>query len=419
MVVTLKQKMKGVWMESTRKGGRIAAVLAVIFCGTLLGGCTSYKFTTTIHKVPDAELLIPEDTTFRIVRTPHTHNGGQLLCGGSTQVHLLNASADSFDSALPGLLMETAARRYPRVFANGANSVPLIVRLDTKDVAPPVSPLNLVSLFSLMTIPLCVSESTAFDVDVSVFDAGTGSTHIASVAFERRDTVLRSSTPLGWIPVPGHADRRLTPLLDSRTQLDIGAELTLESIVDATVQGLTRKGRAGLAELLDGAAREDVREANQSATQEAHVTPATNAEESPVVPSQANGVALPGPRLGISAHIEDDPAQGSAILGNGDGRITQGEAFDLLVVITNASTSTTEAVTCTVTLPADRSVIAFGELQYDVAALAPAAAATNRINLAMPLGMTITTPPACTIEVKEGGSPVDTRSNYVLPMIPQ
>ena len=130
----------------------------------------------------------------------------------------------------------------------------------------------------------------------------------------------------------------------------------------------------------------------------------------------AQAIAKSSSRFTISVHIEDDPAQGGAILGNGDGLIQKGEAFDLVVVISNVSTSAMKDVTCTVTLPPDKSLKAYSELHYAVSQLEPAVAATNRIHLAIPMNITTSTVPTCIIMVKEAGDAVEERLNYELPM---
>ena len=68
-------------------------------------------------------------------------------------------------------------------------------------------------------------------------------------------------------------------------------------------------------------------------------------------------------------------------------------------VLVNAGHSTATGVTCTVTLPADKSLKAYDDLHFAVAELASGAVSTNRINLAMPLSVQLTEVPICTIEV--------------------
>ena len=125
---------------------------------------------------------------------------------------------------------------------------------------------------------------------------------------------------------------------------------------------------------------------------------------------------LPKSPYRVTALINDDPAKGDAILGNGDGFIQQGEAFDLVVVIANISTSTVRDVACTVILPADKSVNAYGELNFAISELVPNTAFTNRINLVMPMNVKLTTAPACRIETKEEGASIVEQVNYELPM---
>ena len=120
--------------------------------------------------------------------------------------------------------------------------------------------------------------------------------------------------------------------------------------------------------------------------------------------------------LSCTAHIEDDPALGDAILGNGDGRIQKGEAFDLVVVVANTSTSTLKNVECTVTLPTDKSIMAYGDLRHAAPEIGPNAAVTNRINMSVPLSAKPVGFPRCFIDVKEAGTDVAEQLNYLLPL---
>ena len=129
----------------------------------------------------------------------------------------------------------------------------------------------------------------------------------------------------------------------------------------------------------------------------------------------ANAIAAPEARFDISAHVEDDPADGEAIMGNGDGLIQRGEAFNLVVVVANTSTSTANNVICTVILPEDQSLKSYSEIHQDWAELAPSAAATNRINLAMPMNVKLTAAPVCRIEVKDEGPSAVEHLSYELP----
>jgi hypothetical protein len=133
--------------------------------------------------------------------------------------------------------------------------------------------------------------------------------------------------------------------------------------------------------------------------------------------SKTNGTFVDKPHFDISAHIEDDPSKGETILGNGDGVIQKGEAFDLVVVIANTSGSTATGVTYTVTLPSDDSLKAYSELQHVVVSIVPGTTATNRINLAMPLNVTITKAPMCIIEVQKTGSDESGYLAFVVPTV--
>lgn len=119
--------------------------------------------------------------------------------------------------------------------------------------------------------------------------------------------------------------------------------------------------------------------------------------------------------ISCSAKIEDDPALGNTILGNGDGRVQKGEAFDLVVVVANTSTSTVKFVTCTVALPGNTSLKTFSELHQTVESLALGASVTFRYNMTLPLNAEKAKAPQCAIEVKSGDSPAE-YFDFMLPL---
>jgi hypothetical protein len=241
--------------------------VAIVFCFMPISGCVSFKFTTTIHKIPDAESLVPEKTTFKIITTPRTCDGTTLALAGTTEGYVPRMYAEKqkregnlFDpkafpqfvaASLPGMLMETATNRYPGIFAETQNSIPLIVSIDRKYKSSDLDAAALICVLSALILPMYASETSTFNIGVSLLGAGANSLHIASIPFERRDGMLFSLfSPLGLIPIPGHADKRTTSVLIPPS-VDFGGELTLNSIVDATVLGLTRQGRTGFAKRMD------------------------------------------------------------------------------------------------------------------------------------------------------------------------
>ncbi len=121
-------------------------------------------------------------------------------------------------------------------------------------------------------------------------------------------------------------------------------------------------------------------------------------------------------RLVVKAKVEDDPAKGVDIIGNGDGRIQKGEAFELVVVVSNACNTAARAVSCTVTLPTDKSLKSFSELHQAIADLAPGVTTTFQYSVTMPLSVIVTKAPVCSIDVKEAGSNVIERLSYELPI---
>jgi hypothetical protein len=120
-------------------------------------------------------------------------------------------------------------------------------------------------------------------------------------------------------------------------------------------------------------------------------------------------------RLSISAHIEDDPTQSASVIGNSDGRVQKGEAFDLVVIIANTGNAEAKTVTCSITLPTNKSLKAFSELHQVGATIAPDSAITNHFSLAMPLNEGIVKPLVCSIEINESGSDITSHLNYVVP----
>ena len=158
--------------------------LLLLLCA-ISTGCASFKFTTTIHKVENAEALLPAKTTFKIVRTPRTCEETKVMLAGITEGYIPKmmyekengkmgspSSPRVIDAALlessllPGMLMETATNRYPGIFTDSPQSVPLVVTVDRKSRSPDPMASMFLSILSAFIIPGVVSESSTFNIGV-------------------------------------------------------------------------------------------------------------------------------------------------------------------------------------------------------------------------------------------------------------
>ncbi len=108
-----------------------------------------------------------------------------------------------------------------------------------------------------------------------------------------------------------------------------------------------------------------------------------NRNEPNAVPLVLPVEGVPRPELDFSCQIEDDPGRGSKVVGNADGVVQKGEAFDLVVAVKNTGTETAQNVRVSVTLPEDPSLRNYGRAIQEVGSIQPDRFGTARFNISV------------------------------------
>ncbi len=110
--------------------------------------------------------------------------------------------------------------------------------------------------------------------------------------------------------------------------------------------------------------------------------------------------ALPRPVLAYTYSIIDDPKQSEKAVGNADGVIQKGEAFDLVVAVKNTGEKVARGVVLSVMPVSDRSVKTWGSESAALGDLAPGAVAEKRFNIGLTAWSSLDSLPV-TIELSE------------------
>ena len=178
--------------------------ICVLFAFALLaGGCSSMRFSTTLKPQSDPGPVFG-DARFCISEVKVTDENKPVKSGTSAGVPF--TTAQTFNAAELAELRHDAAMFYPSIFSEDVQAVPLTLNVDRRHsstfncfIFPDVIP----SLLGFL--PLYDGWQSAYDVSV-VSPEGTSS---EKVSFTRRDAKWTSlETPLGLVPVLGHADYR-------------------------------------------------------------------------------------------------------------------------------------------------------------------------------------------------------------------
>ncbi len=132
--------------------------------------------------------------------------------------------------------------------------------------------------------------------------------------------------------------------------------------------------------------------------------------------AMANLTVLPfdKPALAFSFRVEDDPAKGEKIVGNADGVIQKGEAFDLIVTLKNTGKAVAKDVSLEVTLPEDASLRVFGGRCFGLGDLAVGEVAERRVNVSLRLNSNLSELPV-TIQTEEKSFSVKEKQDASLP----
>ncbi len=180
-------------MRTRRDGGTGLSQRIVIYLTlSLCSGCATFttKSTTTVHFQEEACKFIP--TRVRIVE--------------ATPLFATKTTPSQFAK----VLMDVGMRRYPTVFADTSNAVPVEVAIGEKasSSARLFLSVSLPTLFVVGgVIPFPIWKTSDFNVSVRLPSVrGTQPAIVTKTLTTEEATWASCFTPLGWIPIPGRSD---------------------------------------------------------------------------------------------------------------------------------------------------------------------------------------------------------------------
>ena len=124
----------------------------------------------------------------------------------------------------------------------------------------------------------------------------------------------------------------------------------------------------------------------------------------------------PQAQIAIALRMEDDPAKTPTAIGNGDGIIQRGEAFDLVVTVTNTGPALIMAVKVDLIVPQGNPLTCFSKPSQPIGDLAAGASSSLRFNLALPLRAVMTKDGNATIVVKTLGTQMEKLTEFIVPI---
>jgi len=220
--------------------------IILCFCGFMVTGCCSTRFTTTIHKTEISDLK--GKAFFKIVKaSPPPHH---YMSGTPTGYVLINNNGDFV--ALQGRdniseedfrykLFQVALKRYPELFRDSPDAIPIDVCVmgeNSSSIVPSLTAELLTLTILGGVFPLPCSGTSDFNVRTELHGMVTpGPRNL--VHFVRKDVMwITVFTPLGLIPIPGESEEEKTSEVGQPQSLQLGGKLTLNGFVDAVVVSL-------------------------------------------------------------------------------------------------------------------------------------------------------------------------------------
>lgn len=203
--------------------------LSMLYCAYLLSGCGSARFDSTLMPSGNPQLTLPERFTIAgFTVAPSSRNQGP----GSMPAEAHSSAAN---------VKSRARSLYPQIFTDDSTAVPVTASaLATHKPLGAFGPI--MTGFTLGLIPFPSSESTEYEVSVSVVDERGDKLAGTPVKFTRENALWMSLLgPLGCLPVPGRSllprDTIFFDLTDT-SYLNKSTELTTDSLVEALVTAL-------------------------------------------------------------------------------------------------------------------------------------------------------------------------------------
>ncbi|MBM4149446.1 MAG: hypothetical protein FJ224_10435 [Lentisphaerae bacterium] len=207
----------------------VRAAAWVLLASAVAGsaGCASYSVTSSAKKEPIRQPAAA-DVKFRIaevVIVAPTNMPVSIVFTGPTNTHVSIPPAEAAwadPALLRGKLSEAARERYPWLFANAADAVPVRVSLRRVKRDSNAGADACLSCLTLTIIPMRSWDETLYRVDVAPLSEKT-IVGLSPSEFRIDEMSWMSIVPTGWIPVPDrHGERAWT---------QDGAEKNAESVM--------------------------------------------------------------------------------------------------------------------------------------------------------------------------------------------
>jgi len=202
---------------------------ALICAAVLLSGCASARFTST-QTVPKITRQYP--VKFCIQKDVQ-------ITGPKRRLAVDQQNTDATLRQITVGLDEVAAKRYPSLFSNEPDAIPIRVALDVK-ISSSIGYSLLLECATLAVmggiLPLPVAETYGFSLDVRVQNRPLG-----NGAFTQKFYEWISLTPSALIPIPGKSLKPKTSGIGEAAGRRTSLELSRESIVDALAHILQQR----------------------------------------------------------------------------------------------------------------------------------------------------------------------------------
>ena len=203
-------------------------------------GCCSYRFTTTMSR-PAAQPNQSVKFFVKELNYPKVRRWAIPTIEGFSYESGKQLPTEISPDMLKGTISKTSTVRYPHLFSNQSDSIPLKVSVRIHDKHDPLMGLKFTAFTLTGTIlHLPWSDGGIFDVSVSLFAENFTPVQIGTIAFVRKDYLWISLvSPTALLNIPGESAKPKTSSGDEALQH--GGDLTVESIVDAVATILQQR----------------------------------------------------------------------------------------------------------------------------------------------------------------------------------
>lgn len=216
--------------------------LICLLVGTLLLGCVSRRFTTDMNRsiqrkpcpfrfnISELYYMPPKEKDFF-----WGYPSSFVTEGYFFQILNNKACIKASTEDIRKILQEKAEQRYPDLFSNAVDALPLHIRCKVQRSSSWLVSYLLQPL-TLGQIPLPFSEEAHFRIQVYLQGESVTNQHeIGEIRFSRRDFGWMSLfSPIGLTKIPGEtAKPKTSGIMFDKQARQRGGELTIESIIDS------------------------------------------------------------------------------------------------------------------------------------------------------------------------------------------